>query len=212
MEHHLVIAPHIDDETLGVGGTMLRAKKEGDIVSVVIVTTDYNADRTEQFNMVADIYKLDNSFMLNLDSSSISLLDVNNIIGLLKNIIEEIRPSIVYIPNDTDIHTDHQIVSQAAQSTVKSFYMNKYGIKRLYSYEILSSTEISNSVAFSPNLFIDISDYINKKIEIMNIYKSEIQPEYYPRSIDNIQALAKYRGGMVSINYAEAFKMLKGII
>jgi LmbE family N-acetylglucosaminyl deacetylase len=57
--------------------------------------------------------------------------------------------------------------------------------------ETLSETEFSLSTkedSFAPNIFIDISKYMNKKIEIMNIYESEIGKHPFPRNERNIRA------------------------
>ena len=80
--------------------------------------------------------------------------------------------------------------------------------------ETLSETEFAPALiesAFIPNVFIDISDYIDKKIEIMKIYKGELMPSPLPRSINTIKSLAAFRGSSISANYAEAFMLLKEI-
>ena len=78
--------------------------------------------------------------------------------------------------------------------------------------EILSETDFASSdTGFIPNYFVDISDFLEKKIEIMNIYKSEIKNHPYPRSKENIRALAIHRGASVGCKYAEGFILIKGI-
>ncbi len=80
--------------------------------------------------------------------------------------------------------------------------------------EVLSETEFAPSLkefAFTPNYFVDISDFIEKKIEIMRFYKSEIKSSPFPRSINNIKALATLRGAMAGCEYAESFILIKEI-
>jgi hypothetical protein len=80
--------------------------------------------------------------------------------------------------------------------------------------ETLSETEFSPSTkedSFIPNTFIDISEYIDKKIEIMRIFQSEIGDHPFPRSEKNIKAIATYRGASSNCNYAESFMLLKEI-
>jgi hypothetical protein len=87
-------------------------------------------------------------------------------------------------------------------------------IKRVLMYECLSETEFAPALpekAFIPNYFVDISDFIDKKLEIMEIYESEIDEHPFPRSLNNIKALAHFRGASVGVNYAEAFQLLKFI-
>jgi LmbE family N-acetylglucosaminyl deacetylase len=81
-------------------------------------------------------------------------------------------------------------------------------------YECLSETEFSPILperVFQPNYFVDISNYFEKKIEIMKVYNSELGEHPFPRSIKNIEALAIYRGATVGVNFAESFQMIKYI-
>jgi LmbE family N-acetylglucosaminyl deacetylase len=81
--------------------------------------------------------------------------------------------------------------------------------------ETLSETEFAVSTkddSFIPNVFVDISKYINKKLEIMQIYESELQEHPFPRSIKNIKALATFRGATSGCYYAESFMLLKEIL
>ena len=81
--------------------------------------------------------------------------------------------------------------------------------------ETLSETEFAPSIkkdSFIPNTFVDITKYLDKKIQIMNIYKSEINRHPFPRAKKNIKALASFRGATCGYNYAESFVLLKEII
>ena len=80
--------------------------------------------------------------------------------------------------------------------------------------ETLSETEFTPSTkedSFIPNMFVDITDFIERKIEIMNIYKNEIGTHPFPRSERNIRALATFRGATAGCEYAESFMILKEI-
>ena len=80
--------------------------------------------------------------------------------------------------------------------------------------ETLSETEFAPSTkedSFIPNVFIEISPFIDKKIEIMKVFESEIKDHPFPRSEKNIRALATYRGATSNCNYAESFMLLKEI-
>ena len=123
--------------------------------------------------------------------------------------INNIKPDTLYLPNRSDIHTDHKITFQAVYSCTKQF---RYPfIKRVLMYETLSETEFSPALAenaFLPNTFVDITDYIDKKIEIMKLYDTEIMPDPLPRSVHAIKGLAAFRGSRIGVIYAEAFQSL----
>ena len=81
--------------------------------------------------------------------------------------------------------------------------------------ETLSETEFAPSSAsdnFVPNVFVDVSQYIEKKIQIMNIFESEISKHPFPRSEKNIKALATLRGATSGCEYAESFMLLKEVL
>ena len=81
--------------------------------------------------------------------------------------------------------------------------------------ETLSETEFAPSIkkdSFIPNTFVDVSKYLNKKIKIMKIYKSEILKHPFPRSERNIKALASFRGSTSGCKFAESFMLIKEII
>jgi LmbE family N-acetylglucosaminyl deacetylase len=80
--------------------------------------------------------------------------------------------------------------------------------------ETLSETEFSLSTkedSFIPNVFVDISDYMNKKIEAMKMYEGEMGSHPFPRSERNIKALATYRGATAGCEYAESFMLIKEV-
>jgi LmbE family N-acetylglucosaminyl deacetylase len=81
--------------------------------------------------------------------------------------------------------------------------------------ETLSETEFAPSRftdAFIPNMFVDITEFIERKIEIMNVYRNEVGKHPFPRSEKNIRALATLRGATAGCKYAEGFVILKEII
>ena len=114
--------------------------------------------------------------------------------------------------NRSDAHSDHRVVFDAVMSCTKSF---RYPyVKKVLMYECLSETEFAPILperVFQPNYFVDISDFIGNKIEIMKIFESELGEHPFPRSIKNIESLAIYRGATVGVNFAEAFQLIKYI-
>ena len=118
------------------------------------------------------------------------------------------KPNTIYIPYIGDIHTDHQITNQVMQTCVKSF---RYpSVKKVLMYETLSETNFNfyENVSFKANVFVDISKHINKKVKIMEIYKSEFSKHPFPRSDDSIRSLARLRGSQSGYKAAEAFQLI----
>jgi len=137
---------------------------------------------------------------------------MSELISKISSIINKVKPNIIYLPFKGDVHSDHKYIFDAAYSCTKVF---RYPfIKKIYMMETLSETEFSLSTkedSFVPNVFVDISEYMDRKIEAMKIYESEMGDHPFPRSERNLRALATYRGATSRCNYAESFMLLKEI-
>lgn len=85
-------------------------------------------------------------------------------------------------------------------------------IKKVFMYECLSETEFAPQLpqnVFIPSYFVDISDYIDEKIKIMKVYKSELGKHLFPRSVESIKSLSLLRGSIANVKHAEAFQAVK---
>ena len=217
----LIISVHPDDETLGCGGTILKHRKQNDDVCWLILTEasqvlgysqEFLSKRENQINDIAQEYKFNKTYNLGFPTTKLHTLDFSELINKISSVIQEVKPEIIYTVNRSDIHTDHQVAAKAIMSCTKSF-RNPF-IKRILMYECISETEIAYPLpenTFVAHVYSDISDFLEKKIEIMKKYESEVQESPLPRSIDNLRALARFRGATVSVQYAEAFMLLREI-
>ncbi len=221
MKKVLVVSAHPDDEILGAGGTILRHNRNGDTLCWLIVTNAFEsqgftaervAERQREIEKVAarcgfsEVIKLDYPTMT-LDSSS--LIDM---VPRISAVFQTFQPEIIYTLNRSDAHSDHRVIFDAVAACTKSF---RYPfIRQVLMYECISETEFAPALpekVFIPNYFVDISDFMKEKLEIMKIYNSELGEHPFPRSLDNIKALAHFRGATAGVHYAEAFQLLKFI-
>lgn len=218
----LIIAPHPDDETLGAGGSLLRARKDGKDIHWMIVTEMREAlgfkaadiaRRSDEIAAVAEAYGFASVTELGLPATGLDLLPLGDIIGTMGDAMKAIAPDTVYIPFPGDVHSDHRVVFEAAQACTKAF---RYpSVKRVLAMEIISETDYGidpTQAAFRPNAFVDISATLDEKIRIMHLFAGEIAEPPFPRSERNIRALAHVRGGQAGLDAAEAFHILKDIL
>mgnify|MGYP001194833733 CR=1 FL=1 len=208
----MVIAVHPDDETIGCGGTILKHIDNGDSVRIVFVTSG-NEVQKGKIKSVINNYKSTSFSMLNLEEISLENQPLVNIIMPLNKVINEFRPEILYIPNRSDVHSDHRTVFRALQACTKSF-RNPF-IKKIMMMEVISETDFSPNLTeniFVPNIINDITQYFEQKEKILNIYKEELLPGNMTRSISSMKALNRYRGSLINVKYAESFMLLKEII
>ncbi len=213
----LVIAVHPDDETLGCGGTLLKHKSNSDEIHWLICTSleeehPYYETREHEIKLVTSAYNFNSVYNLRLNTMHVDEYNMSDLISRISNVINEVKPNIIYLPFKGDVHSDHRKIFEASYSCTKSF--RHPFIKKIYMMETLSETEFAPSTkedSFIPNVFIDISEFFEKKIEIMKIFESEISEHPFPRSERNLRALATLRGATAGCEYAESFVLLKEI-
>lgn len=220
-ERILVIAPHPDDETLGCGGTLRRHVAEGREVHWLIVTEMLEAhgyeprrirQRAREIERVAEAYGFHRVHQAGFPAAEIDSLPKGRIVEAVSSVLEEVRPDTVYLPYRNDVHSDHAVVFDAAVAAGKIF--RHPSLKRIYAYETLSETEFGlrpDDPGFRPNLFIDITPYLDEKVRIMKIYRSELGRHPFPRSVQSLRAMATLRGTQAGVEAAEAFMVLREI-
>lgn len=214
----IVIAPHPDDEVLGVGGTLLRRKAEGAEVAWVIVTgisvaagwkAEQVSKRAEEISRVSELFRFDRVFTLDFPTTQLDRVPMGDLVSALSGVFNAFQPEEVFVPHPSDVHTDHRVVYDATASCTKWF---RYpSVKRVLAYETLSETDfgLGTSGGFLPNVFVDVAPYMDAKLAAMDIYASEIAPFPFPRSHQALRALATVRGAASGYQAAEAFQLLR---
>jgi LmbE family N-acetylglucosaminyl deacetylase len=214
----LVVAPHPDDEVLGAGGTLLRYKSEGNSIAWLIVTgmtEDFGwnpeniSKRDAEITNVSKFFNFDEVYNLKLPTTKLDSLPMGDIVQNISDVIKSFSPDEVLIPHLGDIHSDHQVVHNAVLRCTKWF---RYPcVKRILSYETISETDFGLDISrqFIPNVFVDISKFLDDKIRAMEIYASEMGVFPFPRSKISMESLARYRGSSSGFKAAEAFQLLR---
>ena len=219
MSKVLFIAVHPDDETLGCAGTIMKHKAQGDEIYWMIITSirnhpnNYPPEKVEKRDLtikaVADAYGFNAVVELDVPTTLVDKFDLGVLVSRASKHIDDIRPDVVYMMHEHDVHSDHRVSFAAIYSCLKSF-RHPY-VKQIYTFEALSETEFAVATpnnAFVPNVYVDITDYLDKKLEVMSMYDTEVMQEPYPRSLSSIKALARVRGSRCGVMYAEAFMLL----
>jgi LmbE family N-acetylglucosaminyl deacetylase len=211
----LVIAAHPDDEVLGCGGTMARLAAEGHTVRIGILGEGWTARFTARTDArEADINALhqrsqDAARLLGASDvrfgglpdnrfDAVPLLDV---VKILERWISEDGPDRIYTQHGGDLNIDHQVTYRATLTATRP--LEGSAVREVLAYEVASSTEWafgSFAPVFRPNLFVDISATLDRKIDAMALYESEVRAFPHPRSADNLRACAhRWRAGRRSL-------------
>ena len=204
----LVIAPHPDDEVLGMGGTIKKLSKKNKIILCVVsegATAQYKDKkmikvRRDSCKKTAKILGISQTIFLDYPDMRLNLshLDINK---KLEEIVEKYRPEIVYTAPKNDLNLDHQMVFNSTLVACRP----KSGVKQILCYEIQGNTK----VPFAPNVFENIEKEFPYKIKGFKMYKSEIEEFPNPRSIAAIENLAIQRGVESGTKKAEAFELIR---
>lgn len=217
----LVIAPHPDDETLGCAGTLLKHKKSGDEIHWLIVTSTvgdkrypptFTEQRKNEIELISKLYGFSTVNILNFKPATLDVIPLSDVIEEISTIIKDIKPKVVYLPYRGDAHSDHKVVFDASVACTKSF--RNHSIKAVRVYETLSETDFGcnpDNNGFRPNYFVNVERYLDKKIEILNVFASEMKAPPFPRNEESVRALALLRGPVAGAVAAEAFMSLKEI-
>jgi LmbE family N-acetylglucosaminyl deacetylase len=216
----LVLAPHADDEVLGLGGSMARWAREGHKVHVVVATRGYppiysplaeDACVAEARHAHARLGVASARF-LDLPAAELDTVMHRDLNRHLLEAVLRLAPDELYVPFLGDLHRDHQLVAQSAMVAARP---NRSGYpRRLYAYETLSETNWNApglTPAFVPNHFVDISSTLEDKLDAFALFRSQIMPPPHERSLGALRALAVLRGATVGLAAAEAFVTLRTV-
>ena len=221
MSRVLVVAPHPDDETLGCGGTLLRHVSEGDSVVWLIVTAMDQSKpstrklalaRDKEIDLVSEAYGFVKVVSLGFAAANLDAIPLKTIVAAISEVFMEFEPEIVYLPYRNDAHSDHTVTFDAVVACSKTF--RNPSVKTILAYETLSETNFGlhpEDPGFKPNVFVSVSEFIEKKKSIMEIYSSELKEHPFPRSVKAIESLAILRGSQSGADGAEAFLLIKEI-
>lgn len=224
MNKVLVIACHPDDEVLGCGGTISRFIHEGKAVRVLILTDCLAPRKTDAERAELRLATIEAGMVLGLtdivfadigfaEKKRFDELPFKEIILPIEKQIDEYKPDIVFTHHRGDLNTDHQIAFKATIAACRTFRPHR--VSKILCYEVPSSTEQAPAFpeySFQPNVFVDISNYLEQKIESLGCYTQELNQFPHPRSLENVSNVAKVWGSKCGTNAVEAFELVRELI
>jgi len=222
----LVIAAHPDDEVLGCGGTIARRAQEGERVYIAIlgegITSRYgqreDADSAlltalhRKSEAVAKLLGAQDLLMSKLPDNRFDSINLLDVVKIIEGLVERLKPSVVFTQHGGDLNIDHSVTFRATLTATRP--MPGCPVRALYSYEVASSSEWAFqqfAPVFQPNVFVDISDTLERKIQAMQAYESEAREFPHPRSPKALRAIAERWGSAVGVHAAEAFHCIREI-
>lgn len=225
MKNVVVVAPHADDETLGVGGTVARHVDRGDKVTVVVMTGPGGGEHPifppetwevvrEEAREACEVLGAELVFR-ELPAVLIPDLPVWQVNREADSVLKELEPDVLYLPFPLDLHLDHRILFQAFTVASRPHTPRGQAVREIYAYETQSETHWNPSyleAGFLPNVYVDITPYLGAKLKAMACYESQLQDFPHARSLEGLKALARFRGSQVSVEAAEAFVLIRQLL
>ncbi len=207
----LVVAAHPDDEVLGCGGTIAKHVHHGDKVQVMFMADGFRSrvsgrKRDNLAEEASRILGCEKPILLNLPDNQMDVLPMLDIVQKIERVVNDFQPEIVYTHHCGDLNIDHQLTHKAVMTACRP--LPGCCVTEIYSFEVLSATHwqsFSMGSVFSPNYFIDVSNFINQKIEALHCYDNEMKELPHARSYESVENLAKFRGNTIGVKNAEAF-------
>lgn len=229
MKTVLVIAAHPDDEVLGCGGTMARHAAMGDDVYSVILAEGLTSRKKErdralhskEFDILHSAAHKANEILgvkqlklLDFPDNRMDSVDRLDIVKVVEELVNEIKPTIIYTHHIGDVNIDHRRIHEAVLTAVRPIPGNHHVEELLY-FETASSTEwmtAGSAPAFTPNWYVNIEQSLDVKLKALEAYEYEMRKWPHARSIQALDYLAKWRGANVGVEAAEAFMLGRKII
>lgn len=216
----LVVAPHPDDETLGAGGAIAKYVETGNEVTVLVVSghlpplysrDDYELTVTEA-RKAFSVLGIAESKFLEIPATMVGEASAVFLNGEIAGVLKELEPHIVLCPFP-DRHIDHRVVFESVMVATRPVGAGRC-IELIAAYETLSETHWNAphmEPNFVPNWTVDITAQIDRKIEALACYESQIPPFPGSRSLDAVKALAMFRGTQAGFAFGESFQIIRMI-
>jgi LmbE family N-acetylglucosaminyl deacetylase len=214
----LVVAAHPDDELLGVGGTIASHIANGDCVKVAVmcegISSRYASERSievrTQAHDAARILGVTDLVLGELPDQRLDTIPFGDVTKRVVQLIDDLQPELIYTHFGGDINRDHRILAEAVLVAARPY--SAPTVKELLMFETPSSTEWSSpavTATFQPNVYVDISKVLERKLKAFSCYSTEVREVPHPRSLEVLSARARYWGSVINRQYAEAFALVR---
>ncbi|TYL38938.1 hypothetical protein CV102_10565 [Natronococcus pandeyae] len=219
----LCIAAHPDDEVLGVGGTLAKHAAAGDEVEVMLLgdgemarhetETQEAIERGEERRQEArEACKVLGVSTVTIHDYWGNQLDDVALIDVVRDVeskLESFHPDVVYTHYYGDLNIDHELVARAVRTAARPDPDSS--VDRILSFETPSATEWAMptaDTAFQPTVFVDISEHLERKMEAIEIYGSEMRERPHPRNEASLRDNARLWGDKSGLEAAEPFELM----
>jgi len=224
----LVICAHPDDDILGCGATLAKYHEKGAHITVCFLAEGSSCrytkseiassqaicaieERKDAAKEALNLLGVDEFHFYDFPCGRLDTIAMIDLGKCVEQQIMQTKPDLVLTHSTVDANYDHRLTSQAVLQATRPGGVAF--VPYVIHFEILSSTEWRFDESFKPNYFEALQErHVEKKIQALNCYRSEIKPHPHPRNEDMLRMMSKVRGSQCNVVYAEAFSLLRGIV
>lgn len=215
----MVIAPHADDEAFGMAGTIKKMTDDGIEVLVVVVCcgSDYAFEhvnksierdvRIDEMHSVASLLGCKAVMLDFVEESRMDTVPIRSVVMEIERIQDEFKADSWFVAG-LSFHQDHRVVYNAAMAAARMSRVNVPSAVFLYETPMYAMSAPQWSM--TPNVYVDISEYVETKRQAALMYESQIRSTG-PLSPDRIVDWAKACGSECGFAAAERFQLLRMI-
>jgi LmbE family N-acetylglucosaminyl deacetylase len=196
----LAIGAHPDDIEFGCGGTLIKYAAAHHNVSLLVATDGSYGGKPdirvqEQKNAAKFLGAKEVLWGGFVDTE---LADNRELIVKIEEAVRKVKPDIVFLNYLGDVHQDHRALARAGVSATR------------YIKEVLFF-EVPTTIEFEPDIFVDIDDVLDKKLEALRLHASQVDRTQVANLtiLESAKACATFRGYQGRVKYAEGFKALR---
>lgn len=219
----LCIAAHPDDEVIGVGGTLAKHAAAGDEVHVLLLSdgamarfesetdaaTERRAERRAEARTATDILGVSDVTILDYWGNQLDDVPLLEIVRDVESKIDAFEPAVIYTHHHGDLNIDHRLIARAVRTAARPTVDSP--VDRILSFETLSVSEWGMPTAddaFQPTTFVDIDEYLDRKLAAVDAYDSEMRERPHPRNTEAIRNNATLWGDKSGLYAAEPFELV----
>lgn len=220
-ERILLVVAHPDDEVLGFGATGYKKVKQGAKVKSAILCANAEVRnlRPSDNELMSDIQVanqilgFEEPILGSFPNISTNTIEHIKLVQFIEKAIEDFAPTHIFTHHPKDLNIDHQEVSKACIAAARLFQRRSElpPLKMLAYMEIQSATDWAfegQGDGFRANMYVEIEDCLEKKLEALRCYRNVMRDYPHPRSDEAMTGLAAYRGGQAGQRYSEAFQLI----
>jgi len=220
------VAAHPDDEVLGCGATAARLVREGrDVYFAILgegITSRHESRDAADVKQLSQLHQharaagkkigVKDVFLHKLPDNRLDTVPLLDVVKIVEDMVTRLRPEVIYTHHPGDLNVDHGVVHRAVLTATRP--VARQSVREIYAFEVPSSTEWAFQrlePVFRPNIFVDIAETLETKIEALACYDTETRKFPHPRSAEALRAIATRWGSVAGLPAAEAFELVRSV-